>query len=122
MPRANPCCFNGKTAKDMTLLFANRAAPPKPWTTRMRIRRYIFGANPQRADAIVKSAKPETKTDLLPKMSENRPAAGSARATEIKNTEITHCDVLTFTSKDLVMLGRAKLVMVESTPTSSMLS
>ena len=70
----------------------------------------------------MKSAKPETKTDLLPKMSEKRPAAGRASATEIKNTEITHSDALTFTPKDLVMLGRAKLVMVESTPTSNILN
>ena len=51
-----------------------RTAAPKPWIARAAISAPMLGARPHAADAVVKSAKPATKTRRAPIRSPSAPA------------------------------------------------
>ena len=79
-PSALPRSLGGKAPVSIAGLMAIIIAPPRPCKARAAIKKTSEGANPQKAEPIVKMVRPAAQIGLCPIMSATRPVVSSTPA------------------------------------------
>ena len=82
----------GKAPSNRARDAGNMAAAPAPWIKRPAMRSAADGANPQRADPRLKTAKPEKNKRRLPSRSAVRPAVTRREPNTMLYPVMTHAN------------------------------